>query len=394
MPHDKNGNRLEPGDRVTIEATVIGVYEGDEYCNCTFEAVEPMPPKLSKTSLSLNTRQVAKVLALLLFVFSLQALVFGQTASQAPPQVDTAEIIRRGDMVTRAGSGTRAGVEVAISDAMGPPADDSGRWFVTVITQKNCKYCDKLKSDFASDPNLKAFANLRDPKESWAHFNTYSIEDETQNWRWKEIKVQGFPTILIQPPRNRHFGDPATVVLQKTGYDGDGKKLATAIRDGIVFYVRKLSEKQEYVRQAASAQGQTITAPSPAKGFRALEVAVEGDAGVGQQYGVNPPFTVPTNQPAPLPTLPFEIPPQVQPQSQPQAPQLPNLSGLLMQLLGGLLAGSGTTNLLLLIVAGLAVIRTFRKATGQKLLLDDATFATLSETLRSVLGQPTTPKAP
>ena len=76
---------------------------------------------------------------------------------------------------------------------------------------------------------LRAFANPDDPKESWAHYRVYRSDDTTQSWRWKNLRISGYPTILIQPPRNRQFGDPSTVVMQCAGYEGDAKQLSGAM---------------------------------------------------------------------------------------------------------------------------------------------------------------------
>ncbi|MFO0867368.1 MAG: hypothetical protein U0935_00340 [Pirellulales bacterium] len=56
-------------------------------------------------------------------------------------------------------------------------------------------------------------------------------------------------------------------------------------------------------------------------------------------------------------------------------------------------SSSGMTNVLLLVIAGLAGVRTFRKATGQKLLFDDATYEAIVDTLKSLIA-PTVPKNP
>jgi hypothetical protein len=61
MPHDKNGKQLEAGDLVTVEAKVTSVQPGEDYCNVTVETVEPMFPGDNKSTITLNTKQVAKV---------------------------------------------------------------------------------------------------------------------------------------------------------------------------------------------------------------------------------------------------------------------------------------------------------------------------------------------
>src|SRR5262245_31601520 len=60
-----------------------------------------------------------------------------------------AEIARRGAMVEHVDGYQDANDPVAaISAAMQPPADDSGKWHFTLVTMRNCQWCDKLRSDF------------------------------------------------------------------------------------------------------------------------------------------------------------------------------------------------------------------------------------------------------
>jgi hypothetical protein len=58
MPHDRNGQALKVGDRVTVKGTVTSVSPGPDYCNITVETDEVMFPGTSRTSISLNARQV------------------------------------------------------------------------------------------------------------------------------------------------------------------------------------------------------------------------------------------------------------------------------------------------------------------------------------------------
>ena len=304
-----------------------------------------------------------------------QASSLKTQASRDVPDIAEREIQRRGNLVQRVGNGHRDDTQVAITEAMRPPADDSHKWFVSVVTTRNCRYCDNLKRDFASSEHLKPFVDVEDHTQSWAHFNVYAIEDQTQTWRFKDIKLSGYPTVIIQPPRNGRFGDPKTVVLQKTGYDGDPKKLADAIRTGVGTYLKS------YVRQR-----QAI----------GLKGGMRQGAETGQNVvGYDPPFSPPPKvepspyYPAPSP-YPFDFPPGPNPAPTPQ-PNVNPLS-LLLSLFGGMLTSGGMTNLLLLVISGLAVVRTFRKATGQKLLLDDATFQAIVDTIKSLTTP--TPKTP
>lgn len=56
--HDINGTKLEAGDSVVLEGVITSVQPGEEYCNLTFESDEVMPPGNSKTTVTLNSKQV------------------------------------------------------------------------------------------------------------------------------------------------------------------------------------------------------------------------------------------------------------------------------------------------------------------------------------------------
>ena len=61
MPHDKNGQVLEVGDRVTVLCEVKTIYLTEEFCNVGLETVEPMFPGEHKSGVTLNAKQVVKV---------------------------------------------------------------------------------------------------------------------------------------------------------------------------------------------------------------------------------------------------------------------------------------------------------------------------------------------
>jgi hypothetical protein len=303
----------------------------------------------------------------LLMVFA--ATSFAQDLKDVP-DVAQQEIDRRGNFVERI-DGYRNDVTDLIAEALRPPADDSHKWFITVITTRSCQYCEALKRDFESSTDLRAFVDQNDHKQSWAHYNVFRVEDQTQAWRWEGIRLAGYPTILVQPPRDDRYGDAKTVVLQKTGYDGDARKLAATMRNAITAYVAKLPQQ-------------------PHRGG----IGQATDQTEQQQRGYEPPFSPPPRvEPtpyAPMPQYPFDVPPV--PQPQPQQPLVNPLS-LLASLLGSLLGSGGMTNLLLLVLTAFALIRTFRKATGQKLLLDDAAYQNLVDNLKKLID-PQTPKNP
>ena len=159
-------------------------------------------------------------------------------------EVNQAEILRLGDMVQRV-DGLRHGqaVEDALVEAMQPPADDADKWFISVIVTKSCVPCQRLKADWATSPSLLALADPNDPNRSWAHYNLYYHEDKSQAWRWEDIAITAYPTILVQPPRSEAYGDPATVVYQGT-YDGNSRALASDMAQAIRRYVAKLAEAE------------------------------------------------------------------------------------------------------------------------------------------------------
>lgn len=234
--------------------------------------------------------------AVLILLGLLSAQLFGQ-AMLAGPEVDTAAVIRRGDHVEHV-NGIQSEVDAAWGEATAPPADDSHKWFITVLTQKGCAPCAQLKADWQTSQHLKAFAIPGDQKNSWAHINFYNSQDETHNWWHKNLKITAYPTIIIQPPRTKQYGEPATVVFQKTGYNGKPEELAAKMSAGLKTYVAKISDRRSTVA------------------VRAIE-ASENEGEWGQVAGP-PPFNVPTPGPNVTPIAPpLVIPGPVDPDAQP-----------------------------------------------------------------------------
>lgn len=292
------------------------------------------------------------------------------------------EILRRGNSVVHIDGVRSTGEEYG--DALQPPADDSHKWFITVIVSDNCQPCLQLQADWKRSEFLLAWAKPDKPQAGWAFINFYKKGDKLQDFRWAKIQLKGTPTILVQPPRNGSWGDPSTVVCQITGYDGDPRSLAFKLAEAVKKYVTKFREKQPIsspnelleIRAGPTAEDQAPSQVTQIKGF-----------GAAQQ----PPFDVP----GPSPTI--DIPPMVQPTPRPttptpspQTPDQPATPGpgtalyvLLSSLLAGL-GGSGFTNALLIGLIGVQVWRAFRKATGQPLLVDDATFQKIVDALRGL----------
>lgn len=241
-----------------------------------------------------------------------------QSASQAtgfqsagdPLQVDTAEVIRRGNLEEYVADG-----ETRFSDQYGDylvqiaaaPANDNNKWFISVITQKNCPACAKLKEAWKTDATLRAYAIPENPRESWSHFTVYDYNDPYQSWRWKKspsnpnpIEITAFPTIIVQPPRSKVYGDPQTVVL-KYVYEGSPQKFSEAVNTAIRAYVDtlrkagKLPEIKDVVAMSRKVSGGFASKTN--RGFGSLDKAVD----VSDQHGygqvqVPPPLVLPLDE--------------------------------------------------------------------------------------------------
>lgn len=303
-----------------------------------------------------------------------------QPAGAQTPQVDVNEIIRRGDMVTAAGKGPRSAEHTAISDALAPPLDDSAKWFFSVIFDDGPKSA-RLAADLQTAP-LSAFCQPNDPENSWSHFCKYKAGDKTQAWRWKDIRIDGYPTVIIQPPRNKSFGDPSAVVVQLTGYD-NAQRLNDQLRAGILNYVKTVQAK----RAAQSTHEKKRRAETPIKnGFRQADAYSYEDRA--------PPFELPGPMPRPIPaqtpTFPF---PTNEPTPGTNPPPGQALT-LLISLAAGLMGGASLTNLLLFALMGVQIYRSYRQTKGLPTILNDAQFSALVQTMRNLSGQPRGPTPP
>lgn len=271
-------------------------------------------------------------------------------------EVDQNAILRLGNLVQYVGDGVRADAGVdAFVEAMAPPASDAEKWFVSVLTTRGCGACEVLKREWEKNPALLALANPKDAKQSWAHWGVYDLTDESQQFRFQNIKVSAFPTILVQPPRTGRFGDPATVVFQGK-YGGDPDQLARDITDAIRQYVAQL--------------------PAVAQGTAAI--------------GLDPPWSPtpqinpyqPAVQPAIQPSvLPFD------PTIPPQTPTTPT-AGSWVTLAWPVVAPAAVAGIAWLVYA----FRRQRLAQGKEPFLDQATLDQVLALLKKVAETP--PQSP
>jgi len=128
----------------------------------------------------------------------------GNTATQAPIKIQTAkaekrpmmevdenEVRRRGNIVQRVGPGIWSDPGInAFGDAMATPPSQRHKWFISVVTD-NSELCRKLQKDFATNADLRIWANPGEPNQSWSHYSVYNINDKSQAFRFKGIKLQG-----------------------------------------------------------------------------------------------------------------------------------------------------------------------------------------------------------
>jgi len=194
--------------------------------------------------------------------------------------VDQSEIVRMGDMVQHVDGKAHGQSDVdTFVEAMRPPEDDSDKWFISVVGSEGCGACQRLKRDWSQSSSLLALANRDNPKESWAHFNWYYSEDQSQAWRFKNISITEYPTVIVQPPRNGRYGKGSTVVYQAAGYNGDPQKLAKDIVASVRMYVSKLENHPSVATDFGvnppwrPAPNDEQVVPFPGKTFSAIDPA-------------------------------------------------------------------------------------------------------------------------
>lgn len=214
-----------------------------------------------------------------LIVIGLGLICCSYTAADSPvsssdvPERAGHEIIRRGDHVQELGT-IQAGPDAAIAGALAPPADDSDRWYLTVVRTDDAKFsadCDKLVEDFKTSKILRAWVNVVDPANSWGHYQVRRIGDPTQADWFSGIKDQlashDYPAVVLQPPRNGSFGQNKVVCGIVHGYDGNAEKLSGRIRDIIKKYSDTMAQKGLVAPKAKAdghaQSGVTVEASAP-----------------------------------------------------------------------------------------------------------------------------------
>lgn len=194
------------------------------------------------------------------------------------------QIAIRGNMIERVGGGVQSPEDDVIAELARLPADDSGKWHITVLTMPNCRACDKLKSDLATSKEWAGagLINVQDHTKSWFHYNAYRYDDPTvRDWRrgldaWLishgKQPSASYPQLILQPPSNEAYGPKTEVVYWQVGYNGNPAKL----RDSLIKEMQgfaKLMKAPQLVRDKV--------------GF--------SEGGHGQEAGAGwtPPFSIP-----------------------------------------------------------------------------------------------------
>ncbi len=272
--------------------------------------------------------------------------------------VDKSEIVRMGDMVQHIDGNAHGQSDVdTFVEAMQPPEDDSDKWFISIVGSEGCGACQRLKRDWSQSSSLLALADRDNPRDSWAHFNWYYSEDQSQAWRFKNISITEYPTVIVQPPRNGRYGKGSTVVYQAAGYDGNPGKLAKDIVASVRMYTAKL----------------------------------ENHPSVATDFGVNPPWRPAPNdeQAVPFQVKPFQrLIPQVVPDEVAVKFQIPwaQIASLFM-------TGFSVPAIIGLVIWVVVVIRNNRKAAGKQLLISDEVFKQLTETMQGLADNMQKPRS-
>lgn len=204
----------------------------------------------------------------------------------------THETARRGNHVEKTGT-IRSGLMAA---ALAPPADDSDKWFVTLVYEPGKEDSEYMRSVIAKSTDIKCWIDANDASKSPTHYQERSITNPTQK-DWisgvqPAIDAKGLPMLVLQPPRNGKFGKPTTVVKAIHGI-GSGKYIADKFREAIREYIASLESspmsggiKADYLNPA--------TAPAPFPVYKPLPLP---DIAKPPREPVQPSFDWPDTSP-------------------------------------------------------------------------------------------------
>jgi len=183
---------------------------------------------------------VKRILLLLGFVCSC-SMAFCQ-APKDVPEVAQWEIQRRGNHVEMTGT-YRSGLMAA---ALSPPADDSAKWFVTLVYRPGDAASEKMRNMIATDKDIRAWIDGSNAASSFTHYHerVWDLNGTQADWLAglvKPVNQFGLPVIVLQPPRSGAFGKPETIVKLLHGVS-TGKELSAKLRNAVVAYIQNLED--------------------------------------------------------------------------------------------------------------------------------------------------------
>lgn len=150
------------------------------------------------------------------------------------PRIAEDEIARRGNHVEQTGT-IRSGAAAA---ALAPPADDSEKWFLTLVVKNDDPGSERMRATIAKDPAMVAWHSV-------THYQVRAIDDRTQaDWleALRPAIARGVPIVVIQPPKSGRFGPSSTVVAMIPGVHS-GKDLSTRLRNAILRYAEAIEQQ-------------------------------------------------------------------------------------------------------------------------------------------------------
>lgn len=183
------------------------------------------------------------ILHLVALIVAIALCVVVKAQAQPPtdvPRIAQDEIARRGHHVEQTGTIRSAAAAAALS----PPADDSAKWFLTLVTKTGDPGSERMKATIAKDPAMRPWVNAQDPEQSPTHYQVRAVDDRTQvDWLegLQPAIARGLPLVIVQPPRSGRFGPSSTIVKIIAGVHS-GEELSRRLRDGIVAYVQAIEQ--------------------------------------------------------------------------------------------------------------------------------------------------------
>jgi hypothetical protein len=301
----------------------------------------------------------------LVLCLSVSCVAFAQQEN-GNPLVAKHESERRGSFIEQVGGNAAegdAGVAAFLA-AMAPAENDNDKWTIYNVSSKNCGPCEKLKKDFRNSQHLASLVNVQDHTKSWAHYQEFEIENQLQNWRFSNVKFEGFPTIIVEPPRSGRCGSPSNFI-KLTGYNGDDKTLLTVIRSEIRKHSAMAGKSQPRVEYTEGTQLLSV------EEFRKFQEELR-QQGYGKQRNGEAEFAE---------------------------------NAAAWDVIDFFFTGESMTTLITLALVGWLLLREYRKESGQKVAvpdavaqavekrvkLDDATVIAIVTAVRSALGHSSQP---